>query len=100
MNSSTLEKMKAMKFSGMQRAFQTSFETRQNEKFTTDEFVAYLVDQEWEYRQNKKIASSLQRARFRYPASLEDIKFTPSRNLDKNQLLRLTDCSFLTKKKM
>jgi DNA replication protein DnaC len=98
MNSSTLEKMKAMKFAGMQRAFQTSMETRQNEKLTADEFVSYLIDQEWEYRQNRKITASLHRARFRYPASLEEVKLTSSRNLDKNQLLRLTDCSFLNKK--
>lgn len=98
MNSTTLEKMKAMKFSGMHRAFQSSIETRQNEKFTADEFVSYLIDHEWEYRQNKRISASLQRAKFRYPASLEDVKFSSSRNLDKNQLLRLTDCSFLDKK--
>lgn len=97
-NSATLEKMRTLRFFGMQRAFEASMETRQYEKHTPDEYISYLIDQEWEYRQNKRIAAALMRARFRYAASIEEIRFASTRNLDKNHVLRLADCSFIDKK--
>ena len=98
MNVTTLEKMKAMKFYGMRRAFESSLETRQSSTFTPDEFMNYLLQAEWDYRQNKKISMSLSNAKFRYQASMEEIDFSNVRNLDKNNLLRLMDCSFIENK--
>lgn len=89
--------MKEMKFFGMQAAFQSSFETKQHNKFTPDEFVNYLIQAEWEYRLNKKVSQSIKRAKFRYLASIDEVDFTTSRGIDKNLLLRLNDCSYIEK---
>ena len=50
-NSATIEKMKEMKFYGMQKAFELSMETSATKNFTTDEFISYLVDAEYNDRQ-------------------------------------------------
>lgn len=98
MNEQTLEKMKTMKLHGMVRAFCTSLETDKAETQTVDEFLEMLVDSEWDERSNRKLERSMINARFRYKAMVEQISFTNSRELNKNQILRLADCGFIDKK--
>lgn len=68
-----------------------------NESITIDEFVAYLVDAEWEERTNRRLARLLKNAGFRYKACFEQIDFKKDRNLDKNMLLRLSSCQWIEK---
>jgi len=96
-NEATLEKMQQMKLSGMSHAFRATMETSFAADFTPDELVAYLVDAEWEERQNHKLARLLKKANFRYQASLEQISTSAQRNLDKNLLLRLAECEWIKK---
>lgn len=62
-------------------------------------FSSHLVDTEWDDRHNRKIERLLKAARFRYPASFEEIDFALNRNVDKNQLLRLSDCGWIERRK-
>jgi DNA replication protein DnaC len=96
-NEATLEKIQIMKLSGMSRAFRSTMETGFNNDLTADELVAYLIDAEWEERQNRKLARLIKNANFRYQASVEQIDTNPKRNIDKNQLLRLSDCAWIQK---
>jgi DNA replication protein DnaC len=98
MNQVLLNKMSQMKLYGMHNAFQTILETGKNHSLTNDEFLNHLIQAEWEEREFRKINRYLRLARFRYQASIEDIDFNTNRNLDKNQLLRLADCSFIERK--
>lgn len=93
----TLEKMHQMKLTGMLRAFKQTTETNFAHKFTADELLAYLVDAEWEDRHNRKLNRLMSNAQFRYRASIEQIDFTQSRELDKNLLLRLSGGEWLRK---
>jgi DNA replication protein DnaC len=97
-NTITITKMKDLKLNGMRRAFEAALETRECQNMTQDEFISYLVQNEWEQRQNQRITMSLWRAKFRYNASVEQISFSKDRNLDKNAIMRLADCSYLDKK--
>lgn len=97
MNATTLEKMKAMKLFGMHRAFKTDLESGRADTYTPDEITAHLIEAEWDERQNRSIEQKIKNARFRYKALLEDVYYHPERNLEKNQLLRYADCSFLDK---
>lgn len=97
MNTETLEKMKRMKLVGMHRAFQTSLENEQINHYTTDEMVDFLIQSEWDERHNRNIHRFITNARFRYKATMEALHFEVERNLDKNQILRYADCSFITK---
>lgn len=94
-NNATIEKMRAMKLHGMQQAYAVSMETRSYADMTADEFIALLMEAEWNQRNNRKIALRVKGARFRYASSLEDLDYSASRNLDKNTFKRLSDCSFV-----
>ena len=98
MNEATLQKMKNMKFYGMMRAVSTTIESGQMSRYTPDEMVGFLVESEWDERHNRKIDRGLKNAKFRYKANIEDLIFDQKRNLDKNEVHRLADCTFIGKK--
>lgn len=98
MNEQILEKMQKMRLHGMARIFQNSLEKSGLKLLTPDEMVAHLVEAEWDDRYNRKLDRSLHRAHFRYKAAIEQIAFEESRALDKNQVLRLAECTFIKKK--
>jgi DNA replication protein DnaC len=94
-NNATIEKMQAMKLHGMRRAYEASFDTSNN--MTNDEFLAWLVEAEYDDRSNRKTERLLKYANFRYQASLEEINYDESRALNKTAVQRLADCSFIDK---
>lgn len=89
-----LAKMNQMRLLGMAKAFHLTLESGKNEKFTPDEMVTHLVESEWDERYNRKLERTVQSARFRYKASVEEIAFDDNR-VDKNQVIRLADCEFI-----
>jgi len=97
MNPTTLDRMRKMKFFGMHRAFKTNLESGKQESYTPDEIVAHLIDAEWDDRQNRAIERGVKNARFRYKAAIEDILYHADRNIDKNQIMRFMECTFITK---
>ena len=97
MNENTLDKMKKMKFHGMFRAFKTGLESEHQQDYTSDELISNLIQSEWDDRQNRSIEQRIKNARFRYKASLEELNYSTDRNLDKNQVMRFSDCSFINK---
>lgn len=97
MNETTLEKMRKMKFYGMLRTFKTSLESAAKEDITTDEMIASLIDAEWDERHNRAIEMKLKNARFRYKASLEQLYYHAERNIDRNQMMRFGECTFIDK---
>jgi DNA replication protein DnaC len=95
-NQSTIEKMQHMKLYGMVRAFKSTMEAGGlKASFTPDEMLSHLIDAEWDDRYNRKITRLVRDAHFRYQASIEQIDFQLSRNLDKNEILRFSDCSWI-----
>lgn len=97
MNANTLEKMRKMKFFGMYRTFKTSLEAGKLEEATPDEMVATLIEAEWDDRQNRAIERQLKNARFRYKAAIEEVYYHTGRNIERNQIMRLAECSFIDK---
>ena len=98
MNEKTIDRLKEMKLYGMHRAFQASFESGSMNDLTTDQMVAHLVEEEWDDRYNRKITRGIINARFRYKASVEQMNFEADRGMEKNQVMRLADCTFIEKK--
>jgi DNA replication protein DnaC len=98
MSTTTLNKMSHMKLLGMLRSYQNMLDSHLHNDLTHDEVIETLVQAEWEERENKKINRHLRLAKFRYEACIEEINFTARRGLDKTQVLRLSDGSFLEKK--
>jgi DNA replication protein DnaC len=97
MNELTLQRLKQMKFQGMAMAFKTTLEDGRMASMTADEMVAFLIESEWDYRNNRRIERHINQARFRYKANIENLDFETDRNLDKNQIMRFADCNFIDK---
>ena len=87
-----------MKFYGMAMAFRTSMENGNMSQLTSDEVISMLIDSEWDDRNNRKIERQVHNARFRYKANMEQLHFDIDRNLDKNQMMRLAECTFVQRK--
>jgi len=97
MNEQTLQQLKQMNFHGMATAFKTTLEDGRMATMTADDMIAFLVQSEWDYRNNRRIERHINQARFRYKANMENLDFDAGRNLDKNQIMRFANCSFIAK---
>jgi len=97
MNEAILQKMKQMKLYGMAGAFKTSLEDGGKVHLTADEMISFLIESEWDDRNNRRIERRIRTARFRYKANVEQIDFKIDRNLDRNLMNRFAECSFIEK---
>ena len=95
MNEAILQKMKQMKLHGMASAFKTSLEDGGKVNLTSDEMISFLIESEWDDRNNRRIERRIRTARFRYRADVELIDFKIERNLDKNLMNRFAECTFI-----
>ena len=89
-NEQTLEKLKAMRLSGMADLYeqQTSDESIQSLGF--EERFELLVDAESARRKSNKLDRLIQQATFsEQNASIEGIEYYPDRHLDKNLISKL-----------
>jgi DNA replication protein DnaC len=91
----TLDKMNAMKLSGMTEAFQQQLGGGEYARLSFEERLGLLVDNEWTAREQRKLGRRLRKAKLRYPASLEDVDFKHPRTLDRQQVLSLGNCGFI-----
>ncbi|WP_341461476.1 IS21-like element helper ATPase IstB [Zhouia spongiae] len=97
-NHQTIEKLQQMRLKAMAGLHHRYMNENQYQDLTADQYLALLVDHEWEDRQNKKIDRLRKAARFRQKASLEEIDYAQQRNLDKNTFHRLGTLDFISRK--
>jgi len=97
MNETTLTKLKQMKLNGMHSAFKTAIETGKTDHYTLDQFFSMITDAEWDERYNRRIERGIKNAKFHYKASIENIVFDESRNIERTMILRLAECEFVEK---
>lgn len=97
MNEITLSRMKQMKLYGMYGAFKTAIETGKTNDYSQDEFTSLLIDAEWDDKTNRRIQRAIKNARFHYKASIENILYEESRNIDRLEVQRLADCDFINR---
>lgn len=97
MNELTLVKMNQMNLYGMHGAFKTAIETGKTDHYSIDQFMAMLIEAEWDDRHNRKTDRMINNARFHYKASVEDIVYDAQRNINRNNMIRLAQCDFIKK---
>jgi DNA replication protein DnaC len=95
LNQVTIDKMQAMKLTGLAGAFQRQISSPEYASLSFEERVGMLIDEEWTARERRKLVLRLQNARLRYPASLEDVDFQTPRGLDRSVVLSLSSCSWI-----
>jgi len=91
----TLEKMHAMKLSGMADALTLQVKSSEHTRLSFDERLGLLIDSEWSAREQRTLSKRLRAAKLRYAASIEDIDFKHPRGLDRQQVLSLANCGFV-----
>lgn len=96
-NQQTLDLMSRMRMHGMASAFQESLQSKVAESMTPDAFLSMLIAREWDYRSDAAIQRLIRMASFRYNAFVEDVDYTISRGLDRNQMERLATLDFVRK---
>ncbi len=79
----------------MRTAYEGLVSTKNLHSIGNDELLNLLLQAEWDERENSKVNRRLQNAKFRIRASIEEIDFLTPRGLDKTQLLRFADGSFI-----
>lgn len=89
LNHATLDKMQAMKLTGMADMLDRQMRSGDHAALTFEERLGMLVDAEWDAREGRKLTRRLQTARLRYPASIEDLDYATPRGLDRQVILAL-----------
>jgi len=90
-----MDKLQAMKFYGMHKAFEEQLQMADLEKLSFEERFGLLVDREMTERDERRLNTRLKKAKLRHQACIEDIDFSQSRGLDKQLILSLSSCDWL-----
>jgi DNA replication protein DnaC len=93
LNQQTLEKLRALRLHGMAEAFRAQSEQAGITELSFEERFALLVDQQWNWRQNRALEHRLRQAKLRHRASVEDLDFRSPRGLDRALVRSLTQDS-------
>jgi DNA replication protein DnaC len=94
----TLEKLKTMKLDGMAQALVEQLEMNVATDLGFEERLGLLVDREANFRDNKRLGTKLRNAKLRHQASIENIDYAHSRQLDRSLVQDLAGCNWLKQK--
>jgi DNA replication protein DnaC len=92
----TVEKLHAMRLLTMAAAWDEQNQSANSTALSFDERLALLVDAEWTARENKRVNRALKEAKLRiYPACIEELDYSPRRELDKAVIRQLASCRWV-----
>jgi DNA replication protein DnaC len=91
----TLNQLHSLKLKGMASVYEGSFALPSHESLSAHELLARMAQAELQHRVDQKTTMYLKLSKLRYDAMLEQVQCTPERNLSRDQLLELSDCSFI-----
>lgn len=91
-----IDKLKNLKLQGMAEAMQGQLNNSEYQSLSFEERLGLLVDVECISRENKRLKTRLQKAKFRQNGSMKDIDYLTSRGLEKSYLLTLETCQWVS----
>jgi DNA replication protein DnaC len=91
----TLERLHALKLTGMARALTEQLASPEADGLTFLERLGLLVDREETDRETRRLVNRLRQAHLREQATIEDLDFRHPRGLDKALVLSLADGDWL-----
>lgn len=86
-----------LRLHGMSRSWQALLETRKSHELTLSEGLELLLQAEEQDRSDRRFDQLKKNARFRYQASIEELRLESSRGLDKGLVLNLATGDYLAK---
>ena len=94
-NHPTLDKLEALRFSGMAKALTEQMTVPDIEELSFEERLGLLVDREMTEREDRRLKTRLRQAKLKQSACVEDIDYRQPRGLDKSLLLDLAGCQWI-----
>jgi DNA replication protein DnaC len=91
----TLERLNDMRLTGMAEALASQIQQPDIRELSFEERLGLMVDQEWIYRQDRRLTRLLRQAKLRIPACIEDIDYRHPRGLDRALLQSLAQCQWI-----
>jgi DNA replication protein DnaC len=99
-NEATINKLYEMRLSAMVEAYRQQLQQNSMNALSFSDRFGLLVDYEWDTRRNNRLKRLINKAGFPITgACMEDIEYRADRKLNKEQLLRLSTCSYITEKR-
>lgn len=96
MNQHNYDKLNLLRFIGMAKAYQAQSEIEDIKDWTFEERLGYLLDAEYDTRQNNKIERLIKQADFSDSgARIEDIQYFPDRGLNRELFQQLATNQYL-----
>ncbi len=91
----TLDKLHALRLTGMARAFEEQLKMPDIEALSTEERLGLMADREMTERDSRRLQTRLRRARLRHQAAIEDIDYRHPRGLDKALMTKLATSQWI-----
>jgi DNA replication protein DnaC len=91
----TLQSMRNLRLTGMADRYEAINSMPAHQRPQTDVLLAQLLEAEDLYRNHRRSTLAIKNAKFRYHASIQEVSFASTRNLDKDVIIALGDCSFI-----
>ncbi len=91
----TLKQMQELKMKGMARSYESILKMPVNKQPEGHELISTLLQAEVMNRQHQRTQLLLKIGKLRYQPGIEQIKCSPTRNLSKQTLATLSDCTFI-----
>ena len=95
LNHPTLDKLHALRFTGMARALTDQMALPDIDDLSFEERLGLLIDREMTEREDRRLQTRLRQAKLKQNACIEDIDFKQSRGLDKSLILDLAQCEWI-----
>jgi DNA replication protein DnaC len=93
----TLDKLYAMKLSGMADAFKEQLQQPSLDNLSFEERFGLLVDRQWTWKEDRKMKRLLEDAKLKINASMEDIDYKSPRGIDRSVMMTLSSCDWIKK---
>ncbi len=97
LNHPTLDKLQALRFTGMAQALTEQMALPDIEDLSFEERLGLLIDREVTEREDRRLKTRLRQAKLKQNACVEDIDYKQPRGLDKSLMLDLSQCQWIKK---
>ena len=95
LNEQTLEKLHAMRLTGMADAFKDQIMQPDMNDLSFEERFGFLVDQHWTWKEDRRLKTLLRNAKLKDNACIEDIDYKSPRGINKSLILSLSGCDWI-----
>ena len=95
LNQATLDKLAALKLTGMAAAYEKQLEQPEVRGLSFEERFGMLVDSHWTWRENQALARRLKKSKLSAEPCVEDINYRYPRQMDASTMRGLTNSQWV-----